>query len=97
MTNISTRFKAFCASALFLILGTALIPFAGVQNDEALFGVPLYLFNAKDLSIIVFHRHIPLMVMSYVGTLKTWIYSAIFHFVPVNVWTVRLPMVLAGA
>lgn len=97
MTNISTGFKALWASALFLILGAALIPYAGVQNDEALFGVPLYLFNAKDLSIIVFHRHIPLMVMSYVGTLKTWIYSAIFHVGPVNVWTVRLPMVLAGA
>lgn len=97
MTNLSTRFKAFYASALFLTLGTALIPFAGVQNDEALFGVPLYLFNAKDLSIIVFHRHIPLMVMSYVGTLKTWIYAAIFHFVRVDVWTVRVPMVVAGA
>jgi hypothetical protein len=97
VTNISTGLKAFCASALFLTLGSALLPYAGVQNDEALFGVPLYLFNAKDLSIIIFHQHIPLMVMSYVGTLKTWIYSAIFHVLPVNVWTVRLPMVLAGA
>ncbi len=97
MTNLSTRVTAFCASALFLTLGAALIPFAGVQNDEALFGNPLYLFNAKELSINVFHRHIPLMVMSYVGTLKTWIYAAIFHFLSVNVWTVRLPMVLTGA
>ncbi len=97
MPNLNTRFKAFYASALFLALGMALIPFAGVQNDEALFGNPLYLFNAKELSIIVFHRHIPLMVMSYVGTLKTWIYSAIFLFFSVNVWTVRLPIVLAGA
>ena len=97
MTNLNTRFKAFCASAMFLALGAALIPFAGVQNDEALFGNPLYLFNAKELSIIVFHRHIPLMVMSYVGTLKTWIYAAIFLFFRANVWTVRLPMVLAGA
>jgi hypothetical protein len=95
--NLNTRFKAFYASALFLALGCALIPFAGVQNDEALFGNPLYLFNAKELSIIVFHQHVPLMVMSYVGTLKTWIYSVIFHFVGVSVWTVRLPMVLAGA
>jgi len=95
--NLNTRFKAFYASALFLSLGCALIPFAGVQNDEALFGNPLYLFNAKELSIIVFHQHVPLMVMSYVGTLKTWIYSVIFHFVSVNVWTVRLPMVFAGA
>jgi 4-amino-4-deoxy-L-arabinose transferase-like glycosyltransferase len=97
VTNLSIRWQAFCASALFILLGTALIPFAGVQNDEALFGVPLYLFNPKDLSIIVFHRHIPLMVMSYVGTLKTWIYSAIFLFASVDIWTVRLPMVVTGA
>ena len=37
------------------------------------------------------------MVMSYVGALKTWIYAPIFHFAGVNIWTVRLPMVLAGA
>jgi hypothetical protein len=97
VTHITTRLKAFWPAALFLALGSALAPFAGVQNDEALFGVPLYLFNAKDLSMVVFHRRIPLMVMSYVGTLKTWIYSAIFVILPANVWTVRLPMILAGA
>lgn len=97
MTHLSTRLQAFLACALFILLGTALIPFAGVQDDEALFGIPLYLFNPKELSIIIFHRQIPLMVMSYVGAFKTWIYAAIFHFWGVNVWSVRLPMVLAGA
>lgn len=97
MTHLSIRWQAIPACLLFILLGTALIPFAGVQNDEALFGVPLYLFNAKDLSIIIFHRHIPLMVMSYVGALKTWLYAGIFHFARVTMWSVRLPMVLSGA
>ena len=96
MTHLSTRLQAFLACALFILFGTALIPFPGVQEDEALFGIPIYLFNPKELSIIIFHRHIPLMVMTYVGALKTWIYAAIFHVCRVNVWSVRLPMVLAG-
>jgi 4-amino-4-deoxy-L-arabinose transferase-like glycosyltransferase len=97
VTHRSTRFQALPACALFILLGCALLPFPGVQNDEALFGIPLYLFNARELSIIIFHRHIPLMVMTYVGALKTWIYAAIFHFWHVTVWSIRLPMVLAGA
>jgi 4-amino-4-deoxy-L-arabinose transferase-like glycosyltransferase len=97
VTHLSTRFQAISASALFILLGSLILPFPGVQNDEALFAIPIYLFTAKDLSIIIFHRHIPLMVMSYVGTLKTWLYAGIFKFSSVNIWSVRLPMVLAGA
>ena len=43
-------------------------------------------------------RHcVPLMVMSYVGTLKTLLYLPILRIFGPNVWSVRLPMVLAGA
>ncbi len=74
-----------------------MIPFAGVQEDEALFGVPLFLFKQRELSLNIFHRELPLMVMSYVGTLKTLLYYYIFRIAGVTVWSVRLPMVLAGA
>lgn len=100
MTNINTRFQtagAVCASILFLLLGASLVPFAGVQEDEALFGVPLFLFKQRELALRIFHRELPLMVMSYVGTLKTLIYALVFRFWHVNVWSVRLPMVCAGA
>jgi hypothetical protein len=79
---------SFCC--LFILLGLALIPYAGVQNDEALFSVPIYLFGYR-------HLQIPLMVMSYVGTLKTWIYVPIFKIFGTSVWSVRVPMVLTGA
>lgn len=85
------------ASILFILLGATLLPFAGVQEDEALFGVPLYLYKQKELCVRILHRSIPLMVMTYVGTLKTLLYSIIFPIWHVNVWSIRLPMVLAGA
>ncbi len=53
--------------------------------------------NSKDFCFTAFHHQIPLMVMSYVGTLKTLIYVPILAFFGANVWTVRLPMVLLGS
>jgi 4-amino-4-deoxy-L-arabinose transferase-like glycosyltransferase len=47
-------------------------------------------------NIRLFDRDIPLMLMSYLGTLKSWIYTALFHFATPSVWTLRLPMLLAG-
>ena len=81
----------FCC--LFILLGVALIPYAGIENDEALFSAPIYLQISRHL----FRNWVPLMVMSYVGTLKTWIYFPIFKILGVSVWSVRLPMVLTGA
>ena len=97
MQHPSTRFQIATACALFILLGAALIPYAGVQNDEALFTLPLYQLNPGEFSISIFHVHVPLMIMSYVGTLKTLIYAPILAWFGPNVWTVRLPMVLAGA
>ena len=82
---------------MFILFGAALIPYAGVQNDEALFGAPLYEQMPKEFCIRIFHHTIPLMVMSYVGNLKTLLYLPIFHFLGSSVWTARFPMVLAGA
>src|SRR5207244_2867084 len=66
---------------------------AGLQNDEALFASPLYTNINQDLSI----HYVPLMVMSYLGTLKTLLYGPWLWLVGANLWTIRLPMVLAGA
>jgi hypothetical protein len=90
VTDLTTRFIVFFFCCLFILLGAALIPYAGIQNDEALFTVPMYTLNSG-------HLQIPLMVMSYVGTLKTVLYLPIFAIAGANVWSLRLPMVLAGA
>lgn len=77
-------------------MGTLLIPYAGVQYDEALFGIPIYQ-NINAFSISVFGHSVPLMVMSYIGTLKTGLYALLFTFVRPSLLSIRLPMVVAGA
>ncbi len=96
----STVFRRVLASAsaacLFVLLGAAFIPYAGVQDDEVIFVAPLYLFNPRAFSVGLFHRRIALMVLSYLGTLKTLLYIPILALFGPNVWSLRLPMVLVG-
>jgi branched-subunit amino acid transport protein AzlD len=95
--NAITRLIPALVCFLFIALGCILIPYAGIQNDEALFSEPLFLHINRELRARMFHTDIPLMVMSYVGSLKTLVYWPIFSWLGANVWTTRLPMVLAGA
>jgi hypothetical protein len=85
------------ACAFFILLALPLIPYAGIQQDEALFANPFYESTIRDYRVVIFHRTIPLMVMSYVGTLKSLIYWPILSFFGTSVWSVRLPVVLCGA
>lgn len=74
-------------------MGLSYLPLPGLQYDEILFLHPYLndwsLFRARieDISI-------PLMLMSYVGALKTLLYWPLYHWLPPSVWTVRLPMLL---
>ena len=73
-----------------------MVPLAGIQNDEALFSNPIYL-HLYRFRIHVWHHELPLMVMSYIGTLKTAIYWIVFHLAVPSVWSVRLPMLFLGS
>jgi 4-amino-4-deoxy-L-arabinose transferase-like glycosyltransferase len=66
-----------------------------VQNDESLFAVPLYQGMTRDLRL--FHHNIQLMVMSYVGTVKTFLWAPVLHVFGPNIWSIRMPAVLVGA
>lgn len=83
---------ALCA--FFLIAAVLFIPYAGFEDDETLFAGPLYTSGA--FFVRMFHHNVPIMLMSYLGTLKTWIYAPILRFWAPNVWSVRVPAVLIG-
>lgn len=68
----------------------------GVQNDEALFASPLFQPKAAYL-VKIGHSRLPLMLMSYLGTLKTLIYRPIFAVLGTGMYAMRAPMLLAGA
>ncbi len=91
---------AWLVSALclaFFVQGLTVAPFLGIQNDEVLFGAGVYPPWGVEYTIRMFHGAKPAMLMSYLGALKIWIYKVIFRLSPPSVWSVRLPMVFAGA
>ena len=95
--DVTAHFVGGISSFLFMLLSLCLIPFAGIQEDEALFSIPFFHPSAREFRVRIFHHTIPIMVMSYVGALKTWIYWPLVGWFGSSVWAVRVPMAMAGA
>lgn len=96
MPRVSNR-AGLAACCLFVLLGAFIIPYAGIQADEALFTTPLFPHIGKDLRLPLLPQHVPLMVMTYIGSLKTLVFWPIFRIFGTSPWAVRLPVVLLGA
>jgi 4-amino-4-deoxy-L-arabinose transferase-like glycosyltransferase len=103
--NLASRLSLGFSCSLTILAGCALIPYAGIQMDEALFAGPYYQIVAREFRVRLFHHDVPLMVMTYIGTLKTLLYWPLiaifgsnFQAHPLSAaWVLRLPTVLAGA
>ena len=80
----------------FILAGLAVIPYPGIQNDEALFAAGIYAPLSVH-SVQVFHRPVAMMLMSYLGTLKAWLYTPIFALWNPSVYSLRVPVLLLGA
>ncbi len=89
---------AFCLAvcAIFVLPGLALLPYAGIQNDEALFSTPLYAPGLALSTVSIFRHRVPTMILSYMGALKTWIYWPIFALWAPSRFSLRVPMLIAG-
>jgi 4-amino-4-deoxy-L-arabinose transferase-like glycosyltransferase len=76
----------FCL--LFVALGSLWLSEVGIQNDEALFSAGIYppFGNASRL-----------MVMTYVGALKSHLYVPIFKMWPPSAASIRFPALILGA
>jgi hypothetical protein len=96
MPRVHSR-AGLAACSLFILLAILLIPYAGIQADEALFSAPLFPHITDDLRLPLLPHHVPLMVMTYVGSLKTLLYWPIFRIFGASAWTLRVPVVLLGA
>jgi hypothetical protein len=103
--NLASRLLLAFSCCLTILAGCALLPYAGIQMDEALFAGPYYQPASREFRLRLFHHDIPLMVMTYIGTLKTLLYwplMAVFRsdflaHPSWAAWVFRLPTVLAGA
>jgi len=96
-TEIRERICAAAALVFFVLSGMAFIGSLGVEADEALPASPLYQPKSWYYAWHFGHARIPLMHMSYLGTLKTWIWRPIFECCGTGVWALRFPALLAGA
>ena len=85
------------ASIFFFVAGQPFIGGLGIQNDEAIFAVPVFEPQAALYSITIGHSQISLMLMSYLGCLKTLLYQPIFRFFGTGAYAVREPALLMGA
>jgi 4-amino-4-deoxy-L-arabinose transferase-like glycosyltransferase len=80
----------------FFFAGQMFIPLLGIQSDEALFASPILEPKWSEYALTIGHRHVALMLMTYLGTLKTLLYKPLLRWFGTGAWSVREPMVLAG-
>lgn len=91
------RVLAYTAVLVYLAAGLPFLPRLGLENDESLFAAPLFAPKSWHYRIRLFHSDFPLLLMSYLGTLKTFLYQPLFHWFGTGILVARLPMLLAGA
>ncbi|HLI83883.1 MAG TPA: glycosyltransferase family 39 protein [Bryobacteraceae bacterium] len=85
------------ACSWFLLAGLAFVPLLGMEDDEALFGIVFYEPRGGVYLYHLGHSHIPLMILSYLGTLKSWIDEPIYRVFGTGIGPTRTPSVLLGA
>lgn len=87
---------ALAACIFFFGAGRAFLPHLGLQNDEALFAHAIYEPRAGLYTVAIGHSKFPLMLMSYLGTFKAWIYRPVFRAFGTGMAAVRIPVLLAA-
>lgn len=80
-----------------MLAGLAFLPLLGIENDEALFAIVFFKPRGGSYTYKIGHSELPLMILSYLGTLKSWVYRPIFKVFGVGVASVRIPVILVGA
>lgn len=95
----SVHLLILLAIAVYLFFSLVYIRLPGLEYDELLF-VNAALGDIDGTFIEwepkVLGRKIPLMLMSYIGAAKAFLYAPVFHLFGVSAVTVRLPVVLIG-
>ena len=82
---------------LFLLLAMLLIPYPGIQEDEVNFAPGIYQPAFSAYHVEAGGHVIPLMIMTYLGSTKTWIYAWIFKLWRPSRFSIRVPVILIFA
>jgi len=91
------KLAAAALCLLFVLVASLWIGKPGIQADEALFTMGNFYPQGVGYKMSFFGRPVPLMQMSYLGSLKAWLYAPIFAVAEPSALTLRLPVILLGA
>jgi 4-amino-4-deoxy-L-arabinose transferase-like glycosyltransferase len=91
-----SRWVVAAAAAFHLVAGLLILPYPGIEADEALFAGGIYSPERMAAAIELAGRPVATMIMGYIGALKAWLYTPIFSLLGISVWTLRVPVLLAG-
>lgn len=89
--------RALALAALLLpagLLAALMLPLAGLQNDELIFAQPLYTPQFSFYAWKIGKKTIPVMLLTYLGDLKAWIYTPIFRLWRPGAASIRIPVLL---
>jgi hypothetical protein len=81
----------------FVAAGMLFVPRLGIEADEAIVANGIYDHGSPWYSWKFGDADVPIMLISYLGTIKTWFYNGLFLFIPPRPIALRLPMLLLAA
>jgi len=81
----------------FVLAGFLLIPYPGFQHDEVVFAEPIFQRGLAFYCRPLGSRFIPMMINSYAGAFKTWVYWPIFKVWHPTAYSLRVPVLLIAA
>jgi 4-amino-4-deoxy-L-arabinose transferase-like glycosyltransferase len=82
---------------LFVLLALPWLDKPGMQTDETLFAAAIYPPFHQPYVVQLFGREVPLMTMTYVGALKSWIWALLLKVLLTSPVVVRMPAVLLSS
>jgi len=98
MTNKwKTHLALFGVAVVFILSAMLFGKHLPIEADETLIANGIYARGAPIYSWKIGATELPIMMLSYVGALKTWLYNGVFEIWKPGPVSLRLPMVLVAA
>jgi hypothetical protein len=92
-----TRRGLIAVAVAFVATGMLFVPRLGIEVDEAIVANGLYPHGDAWYSWKIADWDVPVMLISYLGAVKTWLYKGVFLFAAPRPMVLRLPMLLLAA
>jgi hypothetical protein len=92
-----TQRGLIAVAVAFVAAGMLFVPRLGIEADEAIVANGLYDHGSAWYSWNIAGAEVPVMLISYLGAVKTWFYKGLFIFAAPRPIVLRLPMLIFAA